>query len=175
MTRNFITVIIFTLFLFLRTDVLAKEATEAGIATTSAQKIDYQLPYHGILPDSPIYFLRALRDKIIDFLTQDALKKSEFYLLQADKRLSAGVALAERGKNGLAVTTISKGENYLEMAIIKLGEAYKKGQDANSVGERIKQAVNKHEEVLLKLGQIGLEKEIQRVGVFKNSVRSFGQ
>lgn len=77
------------------------------------QAIEYQLPYPGILPDHPLYPLKVLRDRILDFLIRDPARKADFYLLMADKRLNMGIMLTEKKKFELAETTVSKGEKYL--------------------------------------------------------------
>src|SRR3989344_5431146 len=81
------------------------------------KSVEYNLPYPGLLPDSPFYSLKSLRDKIVSFLISSPLKKAEFNLLQADKRLNAGLYLFNSAKqNGgdkdakkinLAIVTIS--------------------------------------------------------------------
>src|SRR3989304_6415715 len=63
------------------------------VTTTPDNKIVYQLPYPGILPDHPLYTLKAVRDRIQVFLTRDNLKKAEIYLLYSDKRLAMGQEL----------------------------------------------------------------------------------
>lgn len=121
-------------------------------SSPSAQTlVDYTLPYPGLLPDSPIYFLKTARDRIISFLISDPLKKAEFNLLQADKRLAAGVYLANKNKYGLANTTISKGENYFESAIAKAEEAKKLGFVVSSLAANLQNSARKHQEVIKEL------------------------
>ncbi|MBI3576483.1 hypothetical protein HY086_00365, partial [Candidatus Gottesmanbacteria bacterium] len=68
-------------------------------------KVEYLLPYPGILPDNPLYFLKAARDKIIEFLIADPVRKAEFYILQSDKRLGMTSMLLEKGNTTRAETT----------------------------------------------------------------------
>lgn len=112
--------------------------------------VEYTLSYPGMLPDSPLYILKVIRDKIISLLISDPLKKAEFDLLQADKRLQAGVYLVDKDKSktSLAISTISKGQNYFEEAISKAQEAKNQGKDANGMLERLITAGKKHQEVL---------------------------
>ena len=58
------------------------------------EKVIYNLPYPGLLPDSPLYITKIARDRITDFLTRDNLKKAELYLLYSDKRASMSLVLA---------------------------------------------------------------------------------
>lgn len=117
-------------------------------SSASGELSEYQLPYHGLLPDSPLYFLKVIRDRLIDFLISDPLKKSEFYLLQADKHATSGVALFVKGKQELAESTISKGENYFEKGIGKLQEAKKQGSDIKNMNNRYVVSLQKHKELV---------------------------
>lgn len=85
--------------------------------TPTPAAVRYELPYSGLLPGSALYPLKALRDKILELVITDPTKKSNFYLLQADKRMSASLTLFELNKDTLAETTLSKGQNYLEKSI----------------------------------------------------------
>ena len=116
------------------------------------QKVEYTLPYPGILPDHPLYFLKRLRDTILEKLISDPIRKAEFYILQGDKRLQMGLMLIEGGKANLGESTISKGEKYLEQAITKLS-SYKEsgGVVAPYVVEKLEKSITKHQEVITDL------------------------
>ncbi len=129
-------------------------AQENQESSPSAQiKVDYILPYPGLLPDSPLYFLRTTRDRIISFLISDPLKKAEFDLLQADKRLAAGIYLSNKNKYELSLTTISKGENYFESALQKAEEAKKQGIAVGSIASSLYHSSLKHQEIIKELEQ----------------------
>lgn len=136
-------------------ELAIKEATESSETTQAKKAVDYQLPYPGLLPDNPLYFLKAIRDRIVDFLISDPLKKADFYLLAADKRLNSSAYLFKIGKSkhNLAESTISKGANYFEKAIAKAKEAKGQGMDIADISRRLLDASKKHQEVLR-----GLEK-----------------
>ncbi len=122
------------------------------ITPAFAQKIEYILPYPGILPDHPLYTLKLVRDRILDFLIVDPLRKSEFYVLQADKRLGMGVALVEKGNVTLAEATISKGEKYLAKASASLLSVAANGKEVPGyLLDRVTKAAMKHEEILTEL------------------------
>jgi len=79
--------------------------------------IDYGLAYPGkILPDSFLWPLKAVRDKLWLFITTDDLKKIDLKILFADKRIGGAVTLFEKGKNEIALSTLTKAEKYLEEA-----------------------------------------------------------
>jgi len=138
-------IFVFLLLLLFPTAVFAKQA------------VDYTLPYPGILPDNPLYTLKVVRDQVIGLLISDPLKKAEYDLLQADKRLASGVSLVKEGnaKYNLAVTTISKGENYFDEGIAKLALVGKQGIDVKSFASTMNTAAQKHVEVLQ-----GLENQV---------------
>ncbi len=152
--------------------------SEPGFAKDSAEKVNYELPYPGLLPDSPLYFLRIIRDKAISFLIADPLKKAEFDLLQADKRLNAGIYLFNKGKVSMSLSTISKAENYFEEALTKRREAAKQGMDTEDIERRLMQAVAKHREELGKIIKRvnknfkgNFEKEYKRVIDFEKGLK----
>jgi len=127
------------------------DPTPAEIPTPTPTPVDYYLVYPGILPDHFLYSLKMVRDRAWLILTTGAKQKAEAMLLFADKRLGAGKALIEGGKEKLGVTTITKGEKYLEQAVGQLKKAKEKEQDVSELQEKFSKAAAKHEEVLLEL------------------------
>lgn len=154
-------------------------------ASGSAQKVKYELPYPGLLPDNPLYSLRIIRDRVVDFLISDPLKKAEFNLLQADKRLNAGIYLFNSAnKNNkkieLAISTISKAENYFEKAIQKLKEANQEGKDIKELTRKLRDSAKKHQEEILSLIEKSpkdfkenFKDQLKRVGNFERETKSF--
>lgn len=135
-------------------DESGSSASDAGVLTASegaSMQDEYPLPYPGILPDNPLYFLKAARDRLISFLISDPLKKSQFNLLEADKRLNAGVALVDKGKAKLAESTIAKGENYFEDAIAMVDLAKKQGIETSGMLSKLSKASKKHGKMLKSL------------------------
>lgn len=109
--------------------------------------VDYYLPYPGILPDHPLYWVKMLRDRSLLWLTRDRISKIEKMVTFADKRIGAAQALIEGGKVPLGVTTATKAEKYLEQAV---GEYNKLSNDQlqPELKEKLTKAIAKHEEVL---------------------------
>ena len=150
--------------------------TENLSATSSSTpEVNYELPYPGLLPDSPLYFLRVIRDKIVGLLISNPLRKAEFDLLQADKRLNAGIYLFNKGKTSLAFSTVSKAENYFLQALDKTEEAKKRGENISDLEGKLKNAVKKHEQELAILSEksgadfkSSFEKELKRVIGFED-------
>lgn len=117
--------------------------------TTVEQKVEYLLPYPGILPDHPLYFLKALRDKILEALIVDPLRKSEFYLLQADKRLNMAIFFGNRGAAAQVAQSVTIAEQFMERTVQGLVAFKKAGsQVPASLVDRLEKSMAKHVEVL---------------------------
>ncbi|MDP3987930.1 MAG: DUF5667 domain-containing protein [Candidatus Levybacteria bacterium] len=169
---------------FVMISLFVSHTAFAQDATPSANsQSDYLLPYPGLLPDSLLYPLKLVRDRIVGFLISDPLKKSEFNLLQADKRLSSGISLFEKRKDKeeLVYSTISKGENYFEEAIVKLDEAKKQGSpNTSDISTKLSQSAKKHAEVLKDLkkkvkNKQGFENLEKRVEGFEKRLVKYSQ
>lgn len=100
--------------------------------------VEYQLPYPGILPGSPLYSIKMVRDRIMEVLISDPIKKANFYLLQADKRTASALMLYEKGDDKMAETTLTKAQKYLEKSLVKAQEVKNSGKDAGDIFARIK-------------------------------------
>lgn len=128
--------------------VLADESSASATASPTAvmAATDYTLPYPGILPDNPLYFLKVLRDNIIVFFISDPLKKSSFDLLQSDKRLEAAWYLLKKDSkhDDLVLTTLSKSTNYLSQAVDQVNLAQKTGLPVNAQIDSLTNAMAKH-------------------------------
>lgn len=127
------------------------KVTTVPVATETAKSVDYFLAYPGILPDHFLYPVKMARDRIWLWLTFNPLKKAELMLLLADKRLGAGKALIEGNKTELGISTLTKGEKYLERAIAQEKIAKESGENTQLFSDKLNQAVLKHEEILLEL------------------------
>jgi hypothetical protein len=129
-----------------------KSAVLPGSPTPTPSLIletEYYLPYPGILPDHFLYPVKMSRDWVKQMSTRDKLAKADLYLLYADKRMNATKVLIEGNKIKLGVSTAGKAEKYLEKALVQ-------GQKANAQREfwgKLKTAAQKHEELLMALGE----------------------
>lgn len=118
--------------------------TEAPLA-----EINYFLPYPGgIHPDNFLWYFKALRDRVQYSITSDPLKKADFALLYADKRLSSSLILFEKKKPDIAATTLTKGEKYLEVAAKDEEKARKAGVNTNDFLIKLANASLKHRQVI---------------------------
>lgn len=135
--------------------ILSMSITQSVVSVEpipAVAKVDYTLPYPGVLPDHPLYFMKRVRDAILEVLIMEPVRKSEFYILQGDKRLQMGIMLVEQKKFSLAETTVSKAEKYMEKAVKGL-TTYKTGGGviAPYVIEQAQKALAKHAEVIQEL------------------------
>jgi len=128
--------------------VQGKTSPAIAVASPAAQKVDYVLPYPGILPDHFLYPIKMLRDRILDLFIRDPIKKTEFLILMADKRLGAAKTLFDFGKINLGETTFSKGEKYLERAVDETKEAQRLGKNINGLLDKLEKTTRKHIEIL---------------------------
>ncbi len=122
--------------------------------------VDYKLPYPGMLPDSPLYFLKVARDQITLALITDKTQRAFYNLFLADKRLASGEMLWNQGKKDLATTTFLKGEEFFS-------EATNLASKLSSEDLKIKLAVAaaKHGEVLEKSGLDNAELQERTMGL----------
>lgn len=148
-----ILVYFFPIFSYAQEESIDLTLTLSPTPIPQQEQAPYELPYPGLLPDSPLYSLKVFRDRVISYLISDALKEAEFYFLQSDKRLSAGVALFEKGKFDLSEETISKGENYFEKGVAAFHKAQSQGQDTRYLQEKMTYALKKHTLVIVSLGK----------------------
>ncbi len=129
--------------------VFVTPAPAVTVLGTESPDIGYKLPYPGsILPDSPLWVIKALRDKVWYMVTTNPLKKAELALLFSDKRLSSAVSLFDSNKAGLALSTLSKGEKYLEIAVNEEQIARKEGMDTSAFLTKLALSSLKHRQII---------------------------
>lgn len=118
------------------------------------KKSEYMLPFPGLLPDHPLYFLKNIRDFLLDKLIVDPIRRSEFYLLQADKKLAMTIVFIEKGNASRAEEMLTKSGKHMEQSIRGLVTLKSQGKEVPGyVVDRITNALVKHEEVLTGLLQ----------------------
>lgn len=153
-------------------------STPSAVPTGS----NYFLPYPGLLPGSPLYSLKLLRDKFTEITTSNTLDKSYYYLLQSDKRLAASLVLFDSGNPKVAESTISKGQNYLEKSINKMSQAKQEGESVIDLLAKVKASSIKQREEIKKLstktnGETAkkLKEDLKRAEKLEKRASSFKQ
>lgn len=130
------------------TGIGAQDVITTPSPTPMIAKVEYYLPYPGLLPDSPFYKVKMVRDWLRGFLTFNERDKAELELMYADKRIHAASVLLDGGKSGLAIATATKAEKYLESSVSKALDDLEAGEDSKSLLLTQTKAVAKHLEIL---------------------------
>jgi len=146
-------VVILTFFIQSQS-ILAQSRDLIYSPVTPTPSLEYVLPYPGILPDHPLYFLKVIRDRILLFFTYNHLKRSNLNLLLADKRLVMGQLLWEKGIIDLSISTFSKAEKYLLSAAVELATLKKQNSLPPGLADKLELAAKKHEEIITKLMEV---------------------
>lgn len=142
---NKLTSIIFLLiFLAFPISVFSEGETEELVK----EEVNYQLPYPGMLPDHPLYGLKLARDNIYDFFIADTLKKAEFKLLMADKRLFMGILLIDKDKKDLSIEVIGEASQYYNDAVLECIKAEEEGEGFQNTKHAIIESGKKHREII---------------------------
>ena len=94
--------------------VWAQEAQENQVAGQ-----EYTMPYAGLLPDSPLYPLKKMRDSVWVFFTRDNVKKADVLLLISDKKIVMAQAMADKGKWGSALKVAQDSEKDVSQDVYK--------------------------------------------------------
>jgi hypothetical protein len=128
-----------------------KDAVQMEEQKTEDSKVDYYLPYPGILPDHPLYWLKMIRDKVMISFATSSEQKMQRLLLYADKRIGAAQALIDGGKKELGVTTATKAEKYLERTISEYKKLQGTDKATPEMATRLSKATAKHLEVLMEM------------------------
>jgi hypothetical protein len=130
-------------------DVKTFDNHESYVLGDKDVHVEYSLPFPGkVLPDSPLWPIKALRDKVWLFLTTNDSRKAELKLLFADKRLGSAQLLFEKNKPEIGFTTLTKAEKYLEEAVTQ--EQINRGMELDTTEflQRLANASLKHYEVM---------------------------
>jgi hypothetical protein len=146
-----------------------------SLVKTPQEKVAYNLPYPGLLPDSPLYLAKAVRDRITDFLTRDNFKKAELYLLYSDKRVAMSLVLARKGKSQLAIDTFVKGEKYfLKIPDLLKSTKEQGGQVPSGFFQTLKLSNAKHKELIEELIKIlpqGLNQSLTQLSDLNQQIK----
>jgi hypothetical protein len=140
----------------------------------STSQVDYYLPYPGnVLPDSPLWPIKAVRDKLWLWTNTNPSREAELTLLFADKRLGGAETLFEKGKPEIGLSTLTKAEKYLEEADNLEQKNRKMGINTDEFLVKIAKAALKHYEVtslILKIAPEAAKPMIVQSQVYSKNV-----
>lgn len=120
--------------------------------TSDESKVEYYLPYPGVLPDSMLYKVKAGRDWVKLAMTWNGEDKGRLELLYADKRINAAQILVDGNKVDLGIVTAVKAENYLQNASNRVIDLQDTKDEKSLLGD-MRKAGLKHREILKQIGQ----------------------
>jgi len=136
------------LFLFLTVQSVSAQEISLAVSPTPSP-VMYSLPYPGIMPGHPFFFLKTIRDSIWGFLITNSLKKAEFDLLQTDKYIVISQSLFDRKTATTKVlSSLDLALDYYTNAIVKVSEARKQGIDTKEFVQQLFLANEKHQEIV---------------------------
>src|SRR3989339_222190 len=157
-------------------DVYSATPKPTSKETTLDKKLEvlYVMPFPGrILPDSPFWPIKALRDKVWMGITSNPMRKAELALLFADKRLMSAYELFKLNKPQLALTTLTKAEKYLEEGSLIEKKERNGGVDTKSFLFTLATASLKHREIIENMLNIvpdDIKPEVIKVESYSKSV-----
>lgn len=125
--------------LLFTTIALAQEATPSAEEEIYTPKL---------LPDSPFYFLKRIKEGIELFLAQAPEAKAEKYAELATRRIAEAKVMIKRNKNQFVVKLMEKHQEHLDKAEKKIEEAKEKGKDVERVLAIVAEATSIHQKVL---------------------------
>lgn len=147
------------LFLFVFQAQIA-HAQQASLSATPTP-VAYTLPYPGILPGERFYFLKELRDGIVAFFISHPIKRAEYDLLQADKKMQAAVfLLTKKNDEGRVFEALVDSQEAFGHALSQVEIAEKQGMGTMDIVARLITANLKYQEVLTELSN-GVDGEMK--------------
>lgn len=134
-------------FMFVFATLFIKDLSKFSVLAVE----EYELPYPGILPNHPLYILKAGRDKVLEMFTRSPIRKAELYLLFADKRINMARYIGQSDWS-LSEQTASKAEKYLIKSWGAAKNGIKMGTNPDvSYTKRARQSAKAHRTILLNL------------------------
>lgn len=160
---------VFVLFLFLSPVILyspVSAVTKISPAVTGIPKtptpspaitpteVEYSLPYPGILTNHPLYFLKYMRDMVLENIITDPVKKLEFSLLQSDKFFAMAMKYAEKNDftNQMDAVNRSIAQREKALRILQENKTLSAGQVVPVV-ENLVKSTARQRELLLSLSK----------------------
>lgn len=111
--------------------------------------ISYSLPYPGkISPTSPLWFLKAFRDKALLATAVDPVSRANLLLLMADKRLSFANDYFNKGQIEVSLSVLNKAEMYLSASYESAIKARESGEHVDALLQRLSASSLKHRQLI---------------------------
>lgn len=128
-------------------DELIEISTPSATTEEEEENVNYILPYPGILPDHPLYFLKKFRDSIVGMLISDPVKKAEFSLLNSNKQLASARMLTADGKQEHTRKALESAQKYMKQTVAEIKNARMQKKEYRTLLDQTRTALRKHEVV----------------------------
>lgn len=129
MKKSLGTILFLILIVFSINTIRAQEQSITGEIQLATNSSEYKLPHVGMLPDSPFYKLKSLRDRVTLFFISDRERKAEKHLDFADRMLYESLKVAENGNMTVAVHNAFKGEDHMTQLVDSLKASVYSGKE----------------------------------------------
>jgi hypothetical protein len=113
-------------------------------STQSASLLAYRLPYPGLLPDNPLYFLKMIRDRVRLWMVPQGMKKINLLISDGDKRVGASYYLASGNKIPLAYSTLLKSYAYMDQAMTAIENLDVSEEEREVMTKSLHRSLNAH-------------------------------
>lgn len=112
-------------------------------------RVNYELPYPGILPGNPLYSVKSVRDSMMQWMMRDNIKKATLRLQISDKHARGAQMLLKDKDYDRAEQILIDGEEMFEKAIEDALNAKEQGASPTSeFKNKLKTSNLKHKEVI---------------------------
>lgn len=148
MRKIFLLVLGGALVFFWAVTSLKVKAEEATTSPTPALPQEESIYRPRLLPDSPFYFLKRIKERFeLAFALAEEAKAAKL-LEMATRRVAEAKIMAQRGKMALVKKLMERYQAHLDQALVKAKEAKNKGRPVESLIETITRETAKHQGVL---------------------------
>ena len=119
---------------------------------------NYVLPYPSTMPGTIFYKIHLAEEKLLQFWYFGSFGQFTYNLKQSDKYLVEAKTLFEYNQYLLGFNALKKSDYYFKQTLPFLLKARREGKNISENREILRQAAEKHQEVLLKM-----EREVPEV------------
>ncbi len=132
--------------------ILSPTVAQISPVVTNTVTVEYVLPYPGILPTHPLYFFKMMRDQMVEALISDPVKRADFYITQADKKLSMALALSDAKKSKEMRRAIEDALLLRQKSLKQLEDLHAAKQEVPGyISDQLSRSLVKHLEVVTQL------------------------
>lgn len=123
-------------------------STQPALAAQE-DRVNYELPYPGMLPDNPLYRVKSARDSVMQWMMRDNIKKAQLRLQISDKNARGAQMLLKNKDYMRAEAILNDGEEIFGKAIEDALNAKEQGASPTSeFKDKLKTSNLKHKEVI---------------------------